>query len=158
MDARRWIFAVGPVAAAAALGGLGARRAPQVYGRLRKPGWAPPAAAFGPVWSALYVGIAAAGWRLSGSGSKSARALHLAQRTLNAAWPVTFFGIRDKRASLVVIALLDGALAAEVITARRADPVAASLLAPYLGWTLFATALNAAVSEPGGQHRPRHLS
>ena len=151
MDARRWIFAVGPVAAAAALGGLGARRAPETYGRLRKPGWAPPAAAFGPVWSALYVGIAAAGWRLSASGTRQARSLHLAQLALNAAWPVTFFGIRDKRASLVVIALLDGVLAAEVGSLRRADPVAASLLAPYLGWTLFATALNAAVSDPGTQ-------
>ncbi len=151
MNARRWIFAVGPVAAAAALGGLGARRAPETYGRLRKPGWAPPAAAFGPVWSALYAGIGAAGWRLSGNGSQRARRLHLVQLALNAAWPVTFFGLRDKRAALVIIALLDAVLAAEVITVRRDDPVAASLLAPYLGWSLFATALNAAVSDPAGQ-------
>jgi len=151
MNARRWIFAVGPVAAAAALGGLGARRAPETYGRLRKPGWAPPAAAFGPVWSALYAGIGVAGWRLSGNGSKRARLLHLVQLALNAAWPVAFFGLRDKRAALVIIALLDAVLAAEVITVRRDDPVAASLLAPYLGWSLFATALNAAVSDPAGQ-------
>jgi benzodiazapine receptor len=151
MDARRWIFAIGPVAAAAGLGGLGARNAQQTYGRLRKPGWAPPAAAFGPVWPALYVGIGAAGWRLYSSGSPRARSLHLAQLALNAAWPVTFFGIRDKRASLVIIALLDGALAAEILTLRREDPIAASLLAPYLGWSAFATALNAAVSDPGEQ-------
>jgi benzodiazapine receptor len=65
------------------------------------------------------------------------------------AWQLANKGIRDKRASLVIIALLDGVLAAEIFTLRRADPVAASLLAPYLGWSAFATALNAAVSDPG---------
>ena len=59
MNARRWVFAIGPVAAAVGLGGLSARHA------------------FGPVWSALYAGIGAAGWRLSGSASRRSRSLHL---------------------------------------------------------------------------------
>ncbi len=138
-----------PVAAAAGLGGLGARRARQTYGQLRKPRWSPPAAAFGPVWSALYAGIGAAGWRLFKSSSPRTRSLHLTQLALNAAWPAAFFGLRDKRAALMIIVLLDGALAAEVLALRREDPVAAALLLPYLGWSSFATALNAAVSDPG---------
>jgi len=149
MNARRWIFAAGPVAAAAGLGGLGARRAPQVYRDLRKPCWAPPAAAFGPVWSALYTGIAVAGWRLSGGASRRCRALHLVQLALNAAWPAAFFNARDKRASLLIISLLDAAIAAEILALRREDRLAALLLVPYLAWTGFATALNAAVSDPG---------
>ncbi|MFZ0090910.1 MAG: TspO/MBR family protein [Solirubrobacteraceae bacterium] len=148
MDVRRWMFAAGPVVAAAGLGGLGARRAPQTYRRLRKPSWAPPAGAFGPVWSALYVATGAAGWRLFASASRPTKSLHLTQLALNATWPLAFFGIRDKRASLLIIALLDGALTAEVWMLRREDPVAAILLAPYLGWSGFATALNAAVSDP----------
>ncbi len=148
MDTRRWLFAVAPVAAAAGLGGLGARRAPEVYRRLRKPRWAPPAAAFGPVWTGLYVAIGLAGWRVSGT-SERARALHLAQLALNAAWPIAFFGVRDKRASLAIIALLDGALTAEILALRREDPLAATLLLPYAAWTGFATALNATVSDPG---------
>jgi benzodiazapine receptor len=159
MNARRWIFATGPVAAAAGLGGLGARNAPQIYGRLRKPRWAPPAAAFGPAWSALYAGIGAAGWRLSGSASRRSRSLHLAQLALNAAWPGAFFGARDKRASLLIIGLLDAVVAAEILTLRREDPVAALVLVPYLAWAGFATALNAAVSDPGesppGRQRAR---
>jgi translocator protein len=140
---------VAPVAAAAGLGGLGARRAPQTYRRLRKPPWAPPSTAFGPVWSVLYVAISVAGWRLFANASRRTRSLHLTQLALNAAWPIAFFGIRDKRASLIIIALLDGALTAEVLMLRVEDPVAASLLVPYLGWSGFATALNAAVSDPG---------
>lgn len=149
MNAQRWIFAAGPVAAAAGLGGLGARHAPQVYGRLRKPDWAPPAVAFGPVWSVLYAGIGAAGWRLHARASGPGKSLHLVQLALNAAWPAAFFGARDKRASLLIIGLLDAAIAAEILTLRRDDPVAALLLVPYLAWTGFATALNAAVSDPG---------
>jgi translocator protein len=149
MDARRWVFAAVPVTAAAALGGVGARGAPQTYGRLRKPSWAPPAAVFGPVWSALYLMIGAAGWRLFATGSRRTKSLHLTQLALNAIWPIAFFGVRDKRASLVIIALLDGVLTAELVMLRGEDPAAAALLVPYLAWSGFATALNAAVSDPG---------
>jgi tryptophan-rich sensory protein len=37
---------------------------------------------------------------------------------------------------------------------RREDPGAAVLLLPYLAWTCFATALNAAVSDPADQAPP----
>jgi tryptophan-rich sensory protein len=49
---------------------------------------------------------------------------------------------------LVVIRLLDRILAVEIISLGQEDPVAASLLLPYLGWSGFATFLNAAVSDP----------
>lgn len=153
MDLGRWAFAVVPVAAAAGIGGLGARGAPETYGRLRKPRWAPPAAAFGPVWTALYAATGVAGWRLSRTATEATRRLHLVQLALNAAWPVAFFGLRDKRVSLAVIALLDAALAAEIARLRREDPGAAALLLPYLAWTAFATALNSAVSDPAGAGR-----
>lgn len=58
-------------------------------------------------------------------------------------------GIRDKRTSVIVVGLLDGTLTAEILLLRREDPVAALLLAPYLAWSGFATALNIAVSDPG---------
>ena len=149
MDRRRLIFAVLPVLGAAGIGGLGARRAPETYERLHKPGWAPPASAFGPVWTLLYASVSVAGWRAY-AASPAARRLHLLQLTLNAAWPVAFFGARDKRASLGVIAALEATVTAEVAALRRDDRLAAALLAPYLGWCGFATALNAAVGEPDG--------
>jgi benzodiazapine receptor len=149
VNARRWTFAVGPVAAAAAVGGLGARRAPQTYRRLRKPSWAPPAAVFGPVWSVLYLTIGASGWRLFTRASCRTRSLHLAQLALNGAWPIAFFAVRDKRASLLIIGTLDIALTAEFLKLRHEDAIASYLLVPYLGWVGFATALNAAVSDPG---------
>lgn len=148
MDVKRLTFALAPVVAAAGLGGLASRNAPATYGRLRKPVWAPPASAFGPVWSGLYAGTAVAGWLMYPDATRRSKTLHLTQLALNGAWPGAFFGVRDKRSSLAVIAALDTVLATEVLTMRRESPAAAALLTPYLAWTGFATALNAAVSEP----------
>ncbi|MBO1756656.1 TspO/MBR family protein [Allobranchiibius sp. CTAmp26] len=149
MDLRRTLFAVAPPIAAAAVGGLGSRDAPTTYARLRKPAWAPPASAFGPAWSALYATIGLAGWRMYPRVSTTSRRLHLAQLGMNAAWPGVFFGIRDKRASLAVIATLDALVVAELWSLRRSDPGSAAILLPYAGWISFATALNAAVGDPG---------
>jgi tryptophan-rich sensory protein len=149
MDLPRWAYSVLPVGIAAGLGGLAAKDAPEVYAGLTKPRWAPPASVFGPVWSILYLATGLAGWKLFRSGSRRTKTLHLVQLSLNTAWPAVFFGVRDKRSSLVIIALLDCALAAEVASLRHEDSAAASLLLPSLAWSAFATALNASVSDPG---------
>ena len=148
MDLRRLGFACLPVAAAAGFGGLASRSAPATYQRLRKPRWAPPAAAFGPVWSTLYVAIAIAGWRVHATGSPATRRLHVAQLALNGAWPAAFFGVRRKGTSVAIITALDLALAVEIARLGGEDRAAAALLLPYLAWSAFATALNVAVSEP----------
>src|SRR3954452_21998937 len=126
MNLRRLAFAVLPVIGAAGLGGLGSRRAPSTYARLDKPSWAPPASAFGPVWTALYATIAVVGWRAY-TASPGARGLHLAQLALNAAWPGVFFSARQRRASLAVIAAMDAAVAAEVAVLGPVDRRAAAL-------------------------------
>ena len=137
---------LGASAAAAAVGGLGSRRAPEVYGTLDKPSWAPPSWLFGPVWTLLYADMGIAAWRLRRTGTaRTPLALHGAQLLLNAAWPAAFFGAGSRRASLTVIVALDLALGAEIAAAARHDRLAAALLGPYLAWTLYATALNAAV-------------
>jgi benzodiazapine receptor len=150
VNPRRLAFAVLPVVAAAGVGGLGSRQAPSTYARLDKPDWAPPASVFGPVWTALYASIAVAGWRVY-AASPRARRLHLTQLALNAAWPGVFFGAGEKRSSVAVIAALDAVVVAEIAVLSREDRLAAALLTPYLAWSGFATALNAAVSEPAGR-------
>jgi translocator protein len=141
------LFAAGTAAAAAGIGALGSRAAPEVYPRLQKPAWAPPARLFGPAWSALYTAIGVAGWRLwARHGSRTVLVLHVTQLALNAAWPVSFFVARNRAAALTVIVALDIAVAAEILAAARQDRPAAVLLAPYLAWSLYATALTAAVN------------
>ena len=140
------VGALGASAVAAAIGGLGSRRAPETYRALDKPRWAPPSWVFGPVWTVLYADMGLAAWRLCRTdNARTPLALHAAQLVLNAAWPAAFFGAGSRRGSLAVIAALDVVVAAEIVAAARRDRVAAALLVPYLGWTAFATALNAAV-------------
>jgi tryptophan-rich sensory protein len=47
------------------------------------------------------------------------------------------------------VAGLDVTVAAEALLLRDRDRLAAALLVPYLLWSLYATALTAAVSDPG---------
>jgi translocator protein len=142
--------AVGASAAAAVVGGLGSRRAPEIYEKLDKPSWAPPAQVFAPVWSLLYAAMAVAAWRTWRAGNaRTPLALHGAQLALNASWPAAFFGGRSRRASLAIIVALDVVVAGELVTAQRRDRLAGALLAPYLAWSLYATALNAAVRPSG---------
>lgn len=148
MKARDLVAGVVPVVAAAVVGGAGSRNAPRTYARLRKPAWAPPAAVFGPVWTTLYALIATAGVRIAARGDRTTQTLQYTQLVLNGAWPLVFFARGQKAASLAVIGALDAVLLAELARLRREDPTAAALLAPYAAWSAFATALNAAVSEP----------
>lgn len=148
MDLKRVSFAVAPPAVAAVLGGIGSKDAPAVYARLDKPAWAPPAEVFGPAWSTLYALIGTAAWRMYPKVSDRAKRLHLAQIAVNASWSWVFFTVKDKRKSLAVIATLDALVAAELWSIRKTDPTAVALMAPYVGWIAFATALNASVSEP----------
>lgn len=123
-----------------------------MYRALEKPRWAPSTSVFGPVWTALYTGMGVAAWRLSRRPDPGPPLLlHGCQLVLNAAWPVAFFARRSRRVSLTVVAALDVLVAAELGAAWRRDRLSAGMLAPYLGWSLFATALNGAVRwpEPG---------
>ena len=156
---RRLLFAAGPPVVAAGIGGLSARNAPATYGRLRKPHWAPPVGVFGPGWTVLYATIAAAGWHLYTRSDRATKALHLSQLAMNTVWPAVLFAQRRKPASVSLIVLLDGVLVAEIAALRRTDRTAAAMLVPYLAWSVFATALNAAVSEPaqGPPVSPRRI-
>jgi len=67
------------------------------------------------------------------------------QLVLNLAWTPLFFSADRYVLALVDIVLLDVAVGALVALAWRTSRVAAWLLAPYLAWTCFATALNAGI-------------
>ncbi len=119
------------------------------YRELARPSWAPPGWVFGPVWLTLYTMMGVAAWRVwrTPSGPARSRALgwFAAQLALNAAWTPVFFGLRSLGGGLVVIGLLVVAIAGTIRAFRVVAPRAAWLLAPYLAWVLFATALNGAL-------------
>lgn len=114
------------------------------YAHLDKPTWTPPNAVFAPMWSALYLAIAIAGWRLWRSTGRFVAALQIwmAQLFLNALWSFLFFGIHRMDIAFVDIALLLATIVAFIVTARRHSLAASWLFVPYALWVAFAAALN----------------
>lgn len=136
---------VGAVAAVATQSSVGTW-----YPTLVKPWFTPPDAVFAPVWITLYAVMGVASWRIWARGSRRARvqmalAAYGVQLLLNGAWSVVFFGLQSISGGLVTILFLLTALGVTIRLFSRVDRLAAWLLAPYLAWTAYATALNAAL-------------
>jgi tryptophan-rich sensory protein len=134
------------VMAVAVLAGISASSVESTYAALEQPAFAPPDWVFGPVWTVLYVMIGVAGWLLwREAGWTPLLTLWVVQLLLNLVWTPLFFGAGLRGVALADIALLDVAVGALVVGAWRVSRPAAGLLVPYLVWTCFATALNAAI-------------
>lgn len=118
------------------------------YQKLAKPAFNPPDWIFAPVWSALYLMIAIAGWRVWRRGSGQARGalmVYAVQLALNLSWSFVFFGARLIGPALAVIAALLAAIVANAFLFWRIDRMAGALLVPYAAWVSFATLLTAAL-------------
>jgi tryptophan-rich sensory protein len=136
-----------------ALGSLPTARAiPTWYRALDKPGWNPPNAVFGPVWTTLYalMGIALVLVRRSDAPQRvvdRAEAVFGLQLALNLAWSFVFFGGRDLRGAVAVIGALWIAILATIVQFWGIRRAAGLLLVPYLGWVSFASLLNAEIAR-----------
>lgn len=127
------------------IGGLiGAGTAPgEWYATLQKPPFNPPNWVFGPVWFALYVLIAMAGWRTfladaTGLGMK----LWGAQMLLNWAWSPTWFTLQLVWPAFVIIVCLLAVILAFIAIRWQRDRLTAWLFMPYAAWVAFASLLN----------------
>jgi tryptophan-rich sensory protein len=124
------------------------------YAALAKPAWNPPNGVFAPVWTLLYALMGCAAWlvwrRAASPRRRTALALFLVQLALNAAWSWLFFGRHALGASLAGIVLLWAAILATIVAFRPISRAAAWLLAPYLAWVGFASALTYAVWRLNG--------
>jgi tryptophan-rich sensory protein len=117
------------------------------YVTLNKPSWNPPNWVFAPVWTALYIMMAVAGWLVwrTGQGTGQAMLLFCLQLALNFAWSFLFFGARSPGLGLVGVGLMLLAVAAATFVFWRIAKPAGLLFLPYLAWTAFAAFLNLTV-------------
>ena len=119
------------------------------YRELTKPPFNPPDWVFAPVWTALYLLMAIAAWRVwryrHYPGRRPALVLFAIQLALNLLWSCLFFGLGAVGVALVEIVALWAAILATAAKFVRIDLAAGWLMAPYAGWVSFATVLNAAI-------------
>jgi translocator protein len=122
---------------------------PEWYASLEKPAFQPPSWIFGPVWTLLYIMMAAAAWLVwkdaGFHGASAALTLWGVQLALNLAWSGIFFALQEPGWALVEIVILWVAILATIILFFRHSSLAGWLMVPYLLWVSFATALNAAI-------------
>lgn len=130
---------------AAAIGAAASVEASTFYAQLVKPAWAPPASAFGPVWSVLYLLMGGAVWlvwRQQGARNLSvALALFVAQLAANAAWSWLFFAWRNGSFAFAEVVFLLALIAATIAVFWRISRWAGILMLPYLAWVCLASAL-----------------
>ena len=130
---------------AAAVGGAASVNSPEFYRQLDRPTWAPPASAFGPVWTVLYALLAASVIAIRRRSPASERGpiyfLYGSNLALNLAWTLIFFRGRSPLAAGVEIVVLEGTCVALIVRAWPASRLAALALVPYAAWVAFATAL-----------------
>jgi tryptophan-rich sensory protein len=116
------------------------------YMGLVKPSFNPPNWIFGPVWTALYIMIGIAGWRIyKNDPSGAAMKIWWAALALNFAWSPTFFGAQRLGIALLIILALLASILAFIVKSRQADRPASLLFIPYAAWVGFATLLNGAL-------------
>jgi benzodiazapine receptor len=131
------------------------------YAGLVKPGFNPPNAIFGPVWTVLYVLMALAAWRVAmvtavgerhagWPARQSALFFWWVQLALNFAWSVLFFHMHRVGGALVDIVLLLGAVTVVTVMFWRISRTAGLMLLPYLLWTGFALVLNLRIFQLNG--------
>ncbi|QUL38345.1 TspO/MBR family protein [Erythrobacter sp. JK5] len=116
------------------------------FAGLAKPAIYPPPAAFGIVWSILYVligfalALVVSAWGAAGRGV--AIVVFAAHFIGNLAWTAVFFGMQDITGALIVLGYTLVTLVAVIAAFWRVRRSAALLLLPYLAWVAFATLLN----------------
>lgn len=113
------------------------------YKSLTKPTWTPPNWVFPVAWTSIYVLISFAGARVAVlDGNAYAMAFWAAQIAFNTLWTPLFFGLRQLRGSLPVMAGLWITVLGATISCYQLDFWAGLAFTPYLVWVTVAAALN----------------
>ena len=136
---------IGGLAALLTGGGMGD------YAVMENPPLSPPGWLFPIVWSALYLLMGYASYRIYTSGAdaaitKPALRLYLIQLALNFLWPLVFFGLGWYWAAFAVLLGLWAAIYLTIRAFSAIDEKAGDLLIPYLLWVTFAGYLNIGVA------------
>jgi len=117
------------------------------YANLSKPPFNPPNWIFGPVWTALYVLIAMAGWRVWEADRTSPEMkLWWGQLGLNFLWSPAFFVMQQPWIALVIILALLLVISIFILRNWVKDRVSAFAFVPYALWVAFASALNLSIA------------
>jgi len=124
----------------------------QQYSKLIQPSWAPPSWLFGPVWSVLYLIIAASfGTVFYKAGTNQIPWMVALPFALNLIFNLAFtpiqFGLKNNALAAVDILLVVGTLIWALVAVWPHLPWVTYVNIPYLLWGLFATGLQLTITD-----------
>ena len=128
------------------------------YKQLNKPSWTPPNWLFPIAWTSIYLLMSFAGARVAVlEGSAYAMAFWAMQIAFNALWTPIFFGLRNLKGSLPVMAGLWISVLGCLVTHFMLDPLAGLAFVPYMVWVTVAASLNIAMVRLNPDQKPLKL-
>jgi tryptophan-rich sensory protein len=147
---RAWLFPVITAAVIAVLVAVMGATITEIgpwYRSLKQPWWAPPDAAYGVAWTAIYALTALAGvtgWLAMSRQSEREWLLGMFALNgfLNILWSLLFFRFHRPDWALIEVVVLWLSVAALIVVIWRRSMIGAVLLIPYLIWVTFAGYLN----------------
>ena len=164
---RHVMVGLGLTAGAVALSALVARMNaptpdnPEIYSDyedLAQPAFKPPPRVFAMIWPPLFLALTLSGLRIWNAPKSAARTQALTLwgvvQALNAVWMA--LGPRRLGGQLTAAVASLGTGAAYVWRARKVDPPAAGMVAPYVGWIGFANVLTEELWRRNPQARTLH--
>ncbi len=117
------------------------------YESLEKPFFNPPNWIFGPVWTALYILIAIAGWRTFIRAPRSPQmGVWVLQMVFNWAWSPVWFGLKLQWPAFAVIAVIFALIITFIVMTWNRDRPSALMFVPYAAWVGFASILNFSIA------------
>ena len=120
------------------------------YQVINQPPLSPPAWLFPLVWTALYLLMGEASYRVYASGQdptqiRKALIAYGVQLFLNFLWPLVFFGGKMYLTAFIVLVAMWVAIVVTMRRFMRLDEKAGDMIIPYLLWVSFAAYLNLGV-------------
>lgn len=120
------------------------------YQGIERPSFTPPDWVFGPVWTSLYILMAAAAWLVfqTGRWRRVSRAMRLffIQLVLNVLWSGLFFTLQQPALAFVEIVILWLLIFETMRAFWNLRPLAGILMVPYWLWVSYAAVLNFSIA------------
>ena len=114
------------------------------YLTLEKPFFNPPSFVFGPVWTILYLLMGVSLFLVWGKKKTDLKWFWI-QLSLNTAWSIIFFGLKNPLFAFIIIILLWISILQTIRSFKKVNKTASYLLYPYLFWLSFASILNLSI-------------
>jgi translocator protein len=148
-DAPLWVpiaVSAAAVMVVAAAGGVMTDVGPW-YQALKKPTWNPPNWLFGPIWTTIYILVAASAvivWRSAQTEQDQIMILGLfaINAVLGIVWNLFFFKLKRPDWAMFEITLFWASIVTLIVFFWRISPLSSLLLVPYVTWVSIASFLN----------------